>query len=71
MSICFWHYPYRHRTIARLLHPTVLFRIELGEFVTTGIGPRRELNEKREKKDSKFLLINVPELDAYCISISI
>jgi hypothetical protein len=38
-------------------------RIELGEFVTTGIGPRRELDEERWKKVAKFLLINVPEIE--------
>jgi hypothetical protein len=36
--------------------------IELGEFVTTGIRPRRELDEKRGKKVAKVLLINVPEI---------
>jgi hypothetical protein len=38
-------------------------RIELGEFVTTGIGPRRELGEKRGKNVAKFLLIDVPEIE--------
>jgi hypothetical protein len=37
-------------------------RIELGEFVTTGIGPGRELDEERGKKVAKLLLINVPEI---------
>jgi hypothetical protein len=38
-------------------------RIELGEFVTTGIGPGRELDEEGGKKVAKFLLINVPEIE--------
>jgi hypothetical protein len=38
-------------------------RIELGEFVTTGIRPRRELQEERGKKVAKFLFINVPEIE--------
>jgi len=38
-------------------------RIEFGEFVTTGIGPRRELNEERGKEVAKFLFINVPEVE--------
>jgi hypothetical protein len=38
-------------------------RIELGEFVTTGIGPRGELNEEGGKNVAKFLLINVPEVE--------
>jgi hypothetical protein len=37
-------------------------RIELGEFVTTSIGPGRELDEERGKNVAKFLLINVPEI---------
>jgi hypothetical protein len=38
-------------------------RIELGEFVTTGVGPRRELDEERGKDVAKFLFINVPEVE--------
>jgi hypothetical protein len=38
-------------------------RIELGEFGTTGIGSRRELDEEGGKKVAKFLLINVPEIE--------
>jgi hypothetical protein len=38
-------------------------RIELGEFVTAGIGTRRELHEERGKKVGKFLLIDVPEIE--------
>ena len=37
--------------------------IELGKFVTTGIGPRRELDKKRGEDVAKFLLINVPEVE--------
>jgi len=37
-------------------------RKKLGEFVTTGIGPRRELDEERGKEVAKSLLINVPEI---------
>jgi len=37
-------------------------RIELGELVTTGIGPGRELDEERGKKVAKFLLVNVPKV---------
>jgi len=36
--------------------------IKLGKFVTTGIGPRRELDEERGKNVAEFLLINVPEV---------
>jgi hypothetical protein len=35
----------------------------LGEFVTTGTGPGRELDEERGKKVAKFLLINFPEIE--------
>jgi len=38
-------------------------RIELGEFVTTSIGPGRELDEEGGKKVAKSLLINVPEIE--------
>jgi len=38
-------------------------RIELGEFVTTGIGPRRDLDEERGKKVAKLLLIDVSEVE--------
>jgi hypothetical protein len=37
-------------------------RIELGEFVTTEIGQRRELDEERGEKVAKFLFIDVPEI---------
>jgi hypothetical protein len=37
-------------------------RIELREFVTTGIGARRQLDEERGKEVAEFLLINVPEI---------
>jgi hypothetical protein len=37
-------------------------RIEFGEFVTTGIGPGRELYEEGGKKVARFLLIDVPEI---------
>jgi hypothetical protein len=37
-------------------------RIELREFVTTGIGPRRKLDEKGGKEVGKLLLIDVPEI---------
>jgi len=37
-------------------------RIELGEFVATGIGPGRELYEERGKKIAKFLFFSVPEI---------
>jgi hypothetical protein len=38
-------------------------KIELGEFVTTGIGTRRGLHEERGKKVRKFLLIDVPKIE--------
>src|SRR6267154_6221032 len=53
---------FRHCAITRLLYPTIMCRIELGEFVTTGIGSGRELDEKRGKKVAKPLLIDVPEI---------
>src|SRR6266576_2038147 len=53
---------FRHCVITRFLYPSIMCRIELGEFITTGIGPGRELDEERGKKFAKFLLINVPEI---------
>jgi len=38
-------------------------RIEFGEFVTTGFGPRRDLDEERGKNVAKFLLFNVSEIE--------
>ena len=38
-------------------------RIELGEFVTTGIGPRRDLDEERGKNVAKSLLVKVSEVE--------
>jgi hypothetical protein len=35
-----------HCRIARFLHPTVVCGIESGEYVTTGIGLSRELDEE-------------------------
>lgn len=35
-----------HSVITRLPHSTVVCRIELGEYITTGIGPRGKLDEK-------------------------
>ena len=54
---------FRHRAIARLLYATIMGKIELGEFVTTRIGPGRELYEERGKDVAKFLLIKVPEIE--------
>ena len=38
-------------------------RMEVGEFVTAGIGPRRELDEERGKNVRKLLFIDVPEIE--------
>jgi len=40
----------------------IVFRIELKEYVTTGIGPGRKLYEKRWKQVAKVLFIDVPEV---------
>jgi hypothetical protein len=34
-----------------------------GEYVTTGIGASRKLDEQRGKQVVKFLFINVPEIE--------
>ena len=38
-------------------------RIELGKFVTTGIGSRGELDEEGGKDVAKVLFVNVPEVE--------
>jgi hypothetical protein len=40
-----------------------VFRIESGKYVTTGIGPRRKLDEQRGKQVAKLLFIDIPEVE--------
>jgi len=52
-----------HSPIARFPYSTVVDRIKLGEYVTTGIGTSRKLDEQGGKQVVKFLFINVPEIE--------
>src|SRR6267154_573597 len=50
-----------HGAIARLLFSSIVCRMELGEYVTTGIGPSGKLDEERGKQIVKFLFVDVLE----------
>jgi len=52
-----------HGVIVGFLCSTTMYRIELGEYVTTGIGPSRKLDEERRKQVVKTLFIDVPEVE--------
>jgi hypothetical protein len=40
----------------------IVFRIELGEYVATGIRPRRKLGKEGGKQVGKLLFIDIPEV---------
>jgi hypothetical protein len=41
----------------------IVGQIKSGEYVTTGIGASRKLDEQRGKQVVKFLFINIPEIE--------
>jgi hypothetical protein len=52
-----------HIVITWFPYPTTVFRIELGEYVTTAVGLNRKLYEERWKQVAKVLFIGVPEVE--------
>jgi len=54
---------FNHSAIVGFLCPTTICRIEPGEYVTTGIGPSSELDEKRREQVVKSLFIDIPEVE--------
>jgi hypothetical protein len=54
---------FNHCPITRFPYSTIVGRMKSGEYVTTGIGARRKLDEQRGKQIVKFLFINVPEIE--------
>ena len=52
-----------HSAIAGFVGSSIVCRIESGEYVTTGIGPSRKLDEEGGKQVMDSLFIDVPEVE--------
>jgi len=53
---------FNHGTVIGFCYPTTMQSIELGEYVTTGIGLSGKLNEEGRQQVMESLLVNIPEV---------
>ena len=52
-----------HCPIIGFVYSTIVCRIELGEYVTGGIGSSRKLDKEGRKQIVEFLFIDIPEVE--------